>query len=210
MQDGSVWATGRNFYGQLGDGSTITRSTFTQVVSNHAIEVAAGHSHSMMLMEGGSVWATGSNVHGQLGDGTNQNSNRFIEVFASDAKAMAVGFGHSMILTQDSNVWATGWNLYGQFGDGTVTSKNLFSRTTKISDALTSEAVTPVPQTELNPGSHLSPQSRVHPQNNVDQDFTVTTRASIKGANLALAYFVLSAFVPQTLCVLCFTINELA
>ena len=31
--DGSLWATGANIYGQLGDGSTIDRSTYVRVLS---------------------------------------------------------------------------------------------------------------------------------------------------------------------------------
>ena len=33
-QDGSVWATGSNEYGQLGDGTTTIRLTFVKVVSS--------------------------------------------------------------------------------------------------------------------------------------------------------------------------------
>ena len=32
-QDGSVWSTGRNMYGQLGDGSMVSKSTFSMVLS---------------------------------------------------------------------------------------------------------------------------------------------------------------------------------
>ena len=48
-QDGSVWTTGKNYYGQLGDGSTRNKHRFVQVVTSGAQAVAAGIGHSMML-----------------------------------------------------------------------------------------------------------------------------------------------------------------
>ncbi len=77
-QDGSVWAKGRNLFGQLGDGTTIAKNTFTTVFTSGVKAVAAGHSHSMVLKQDGSVWSTGSNVHGQLGDGSTIDRNSFM------------------------------------------------------------------------------------------------------------------------------------
>ena len=125
-QDGSVWAAGRNLFGQLGDGSTIARSSFTQVVMGDASDVAAGHTHSLVLKQDGSVWSTGSNVHGQLGDGTTTDRHNFVKVMPRGGKGMTGGFGHSIVLKQDGSVWATGWNLHGQFGDGSITSTSRF------------------------------------------------------------------------------------
>ena len=69
-QDGSVWVTGSNRHGQLGDGSYTDRRNFVRVVSSGAIAVAAGEYHSMVLQQDGGVWATGRNNFGQLGDGS--------------------------------------------------------------------------------------------------------------------------------------------
>ena len=49
-QDGSVWATGENNYGQLGDGSKISRSRFVNVLSSGALAVAAGAYHNMVRL----------------------------------------------------------------------------------------------------------------------------------------------------------------
>ena len=68
-KDGSAWATGRNNYGQLGDGSKDSTETFVKVVSGGVQFVAAGGRHSLLLKDG-SVWATGYNKYGQLGDGS--------------------------------------------------------------------------------------------------------------------------------------------
>ena len=80
MQDGSVWATGYNEYGQLGDSSTVSANRFVKVISGGAKVVAAGAFHSMVLKQDGSVWATGSNQHGQYGDGSRLSSKNFIRL----------------------------------------------------------------------------------------------------------------------------------
>ena len=54
-QDGSVWCTGRNIYGQLGDGSNIDRHAFVQVIPIYAKAVSAGTTHSLVLMQDDSV-----------------------------------------------------------------------------------------------------------------------------------------------------------
>ena len=78
-EDGTVWATGRNDYGQLGDGSKISKSSIVQV-STGAQAVAAGGWHSMVLKRDGSFWATGANNKGQLGDGSAIDKSSFVRV----------------------------------------------------------------------------------------------------------------------------------
>ena len=76
--DGSVWATGRNEYGQLGDGSNTDRSSFVQIFSGGVKAVATGFSHSMVVLEADdTVWSVGYNYNGQLGDGTNIDRSAF-------------------------------------------------------------------------------------------------------------------------------------
>ena len=78
--DGSVWATGSNVHGQLGDGSTTDRTSFVQAKNIRAKVVAAGFGHSMILTEDGNVWATGWNLYGQFGDGSMTSTSSFIRV----------------------------------------------------------------------------------------------------------------------------------
>ena len=79
-QDGSVWATGYNRHGQLGDGSTISTHVYRQVISGGAKAVAAGAFHSMVVNQDGSIWVTGSNQYGQFGDGTRTSQNKFVRL----------------------------------------------------------------------------------------------------------------------------------
>ena len=120
--DGTLWATGRNDFGQLGDGTTTDRNTPLQVMSDvHA--VAAGGYHTMILKTDGTLWATGANWFGQLGDGTMTDRSTPVQVM-SDVQAVAAGGDHTMILKTDGTLWATGLNDDGQLGDGATTSRS--------------------------------------------------------------------------------------
>jgi alpha-tubulin suppressor-like RCC1 family protein len=66
--DGTLWATGYNFSGQLGTGDTLNRKTPVQVMSGVSA-VSAGYFHTMILKSNGTLWATGNNVDGELGNG---------------------------------------------------------------------------------------------------------------------------------------------
>ncbi len=135
--DGSVLAWGANDSGQLGDGSTIFRRTYTQVEGlgpgSGVIAIAAGDRHSLALKSDGTVLAWGENFVGQLGDGT--TNSRFTPVVVnglgsnSGIIAIAAGQQHNLAVKSDGSVLAWGANFSGQVGDGTTSS----SRTTPVS-----------------------------------------------------------------------------
>ena len=127
-KDGSVWATGSNEYGQLGDGTTDHKNEFIRVIDKGAVDIAAGSDHSMVLKIDGSVWATGYNEYGQLGDGSTISTEVFEQVLSDGTSAVAAGAFHSMLLKEDGTIWATGSNQYGQFGDGSIISAKHFVR----------------------------------------------------------------------------------
>ena len=81
-QDGSVWVTGKNSFGQLGTGAGLYpfTSKFVQVISSGIVAVAAGDWHSMIKKNDESLWATGQNIYGQLGDGSMIAKNRYVRV----------------------------------------------------------------------------------------------------------------------------------
>ena len=113
MTDGTVWASGSNAYGQLGDGTTTDRSTPVQVMSG-VVAISAGKSHSLFLKSDGSAWASGRN-NGALGDGTTGNRHTPVQVLSGVA-AISAGGSHSLFLKTDGSVWATGLNTYGELG----------------------------------------------------------------------------------------------
>jgi uncharacterized protein YjdB len=119
--DGSLWATGFNYTGQLGDGTTISRSSLVKIMSDVS-SVSAGDSHTMIVKTDASLWATGYNAYGQLGDGT--TTDRSVpEQVMTGVSAVSAGSEYTMILKTDGSLWATGRNGYGALGDGTTINK---------------------------------------------------------------------------------------
>ena len=115
--DGSVWASGENEDGRLGDGTTSDKSRPVPIMKN-VEAISAGFGHSLFLKKDGSAWATGRNDEGQLGDGTTTNRIRPVQVM-TDVAAISAGREHSLFLKKDGTVWASGKNEDGRLGDGT-------------------------------------------------------------------------------------------
>ena len=114
-RDGTVWTTGWNKHGQLGDGSTDDRDIFHQV-SRNAKAVTAGVRHTVVLKRDGSVWSTLFNVDGQLGKHEGENRGIFVQVIPSGAHSVKAGSYHTMVLKEDGTLWAAGSNKFGQIG----------------------------------------------------------------------------------------------
>jgi alpha-tubulin suppressor-like RCC1 family protein len=121
--DGTAWALGNNYYGQLGDLTTTNRLFPVRVMSDVA-EIATGPSNSFFLKKDGTVWAAGLNAGGQLADGTTTTRNAPVQVM-SDVAAISAGEAHILFLKKDGTAWAAGWNYQGRLGDGTQTTRLL-------------------------------------------------------------------------------------
>lgn len=74
--DNTVWAWGRNTYGNLGDNTVANKSTPAQMIGISDVEgMAAGTNFSLVYKTDGTVWGCGRNASGQLGDGTVDQHN---------------------------------------------------------------------------------------------------------------------------------------
>jgi alpha-tubulin suppressor-like RCC1 family protein len=118
--DGSLWAAGYNYYGELGLGNRENQTSFIRADSagQNIRAVAAGVRHTAALKEDGSLWMAGYNFNGQLGLGNTEDHNSFTPVNdpASGVSAVAAGNYHTVILKNDGSVWAAGSNYWGQLG----------------------------------------------------------------------------------------------
>ncbi|MCL2048727.1 MAG: hypothetical protein FWG87_08365, partial [Defluviitaleaceae bacterium] len=121
--DGTVWAWGYNYHGQLGDDTTTNRHTPVQVTGlTEVIAVSSGGHYTIALKADGTVWAWGNNSYGVLGDGTQAERHEPVQVTGlTGVTAISARSNNTIALKADGTVWAWGNNQNGQLGEGTTT-----------------------------------------------------------------------------------------
>ena len=130
--DGSLWASGYNYYGELGFGHRNPQPSFSKVESagQDVKAIAAGFRHTVILKGDGTLWAAGYNFNGQLGLGDTEDRYSFTEVkdAGSGVTAIAAGNYHTVILKNDGTVWSAGSNYWGQLGFADKLDRISFTR----------------------------------------------------------------------------------
>jgi alpha-tubulin suppressor-like RCC1 family protein len=125
---GGVKCWGSNYYGQLGDGTSIDRRTPVDVVglTTGVTAIAANGGYTCALTGAGGVKCWGDNSHGQLGDGTTDEHHTPVDVsgLASGVAAITVGGLHTCALTTAGGVKCWGYNFAGALGDGSSTDRH--------------------------------------------------------------------------------------
>lgn len=123
--DGSVWAWGSNFEGQLGDASAaFVRDVPGRVTlpgGRAGVAIGAGAYHCLVLAEDGTLWSWGMNNYGQLGDSTTTSRSTPVQVgipAGRTVRQIAGGMYHSLALMADGTIWSWGNNQSGQLGRG--------------------------------------------------------------------------------------------
>ena len=96
--DGTLWAWGRNNYGELGLGDAANRSSPVQVGAlTDWSAIGVGYCHSLAIKTDGTLWAWGSNGYGQLGLGDATNRSSPVQVGAlTDWSAIGAGYYFSL------------------------------------------------------------------------------------------------------------------
>ena len=129
--DGTLWTWGWNAYGQLGDGTSVSKSSPVQVLGGGTTwaQVSAGWLHCAAIKSDGTLWTWGYGTYGGLGDnGTATFSRR-----SSPAQTIAGGnnwasvacaVDHVAAIKTDGTLWTWGRNDSGQLGDNTTTPKS--------------------------------------------------------------------------------------
>lgn len=127
---GGVTCWGGNSHGQLGDGSTVDRTTPVDVVglASGVKAISSGYDYSCAVLDDGAVRCWGMNNLAQLGDANDPwDSPTPVDVIGvggqsllSDIEQIAPGgYAHTCAITAEAGVDCWGMNFYGQLGDGT-------------------------------------------------------------------------------------------
>jgi len=135
-KDGSVYATGANYRGEIGDSTTDTAYTFQKTLNIDSVkQVSAGFWHSIALRRDSTVWSWGGNDQGALISG-DFNDYRLPQKIDSleNIISLSAGDSHNLFLRKDSTVWGGGSNRYGELAVSSASSSfNTVMRVSTIS-----------------------------------------------------------------------------
>ena len=124
--DGTLWGTGWNFYGQLGLGDTwFTQGIqsfygFVQIGNdNNWSYISCGKYYTMVIKTDGTLWAFGLNSDGQLG--LNDTTNRYYptqvgtDLWNTIACSIELN-SYTIGIKTNGSIWGWGYNIYGNLG----------------------------------------------------------------------------------------------
>jgi len=132
---GAAYCWGRDYDGELGDGSFIPRSVPVAVAGGLSFTaVSSGVQHTCGITTDGAAYCWGASWSGQLGNGTDSSTTGGSWTGSSVPVAVAGGLHFSVLstgayyacgLTGSGAVYCWGNNERGQLGDGSTTSRSV-------------------------------------------------------------------------------------
>jgi alpha-tubulin suppressor-like RCC1 family protein len=139
-RSGTVMCWGANGNGQLGDGTTMARSTpvIVRGISDAIFIGAGGTTHTCAIEMGGAAVCWGDNAYGEIGDGTRTDRLLPTRVVVPPSGVVQItggsgGGAHcgtaltlsepfTCVRTATNNIWCWGDNTCYQLGDNTIAS----------------------------------------------------------------------------------------
>jgi alpha-tubulin suppressor-like RCC1 family protein len=126
-KDGTVWAWGYNYEGQLGNGTRTNSSVPVQVSGLTGItNISAGYHRGYALRSDGTVWSWGDGFAGGLGNGTTSLSAIPVRVSGLiGVTNISAGFHTGYAMKGTASVWSWGANGYGILGNGSAADSSV-------------------------------------------------------------------------------------
>ena len=132
--NGKLYAWGYNNTGQLGDSTTVTKSSPVQIGNSTWNDAHAGPNYSIALRDDYIAFGWGYNDTGQLGDTITTGDYRSspVQVNSTSWNSITTGTNHVIALKSDNTLWGWGTNSFGQLGQEWYSS---FSSPVQISSS---------------------------------------------------------------------------
>ena len=186
-EEGGLYVSGKNNYGQLGVGTTTNVDKITKVergkdVAGNAIvllaidKVISYGTNTYYLDEEGGLYVSGYNNYGQLGVGTTSNVNTITKVESGKdadenlivlpAIDKVISNGSSIYyLDKEGGLYVSGRNNYGQLGVGTTSDINTITKVERGEDEDGNAIVLPAIDEVISNGSstyYLDKEGRLY------------------------------------------------
>jgi len=116
--DGTLWAWGKNTYGQLGHNDVNRRSSPTQIPGTTWKRVGSSSYATLATKTDGTLWAWGRNHYGTLGQNDRTDKSSPVQVGSDTTWDWPVSGGgyHVGAVKTDGTLWTWGSNSEGQLG----------------------------------------------------------------------------------------------
>jgi alpha-tubulin suppressor-like RCC1 family protein len=126
QSSGTLYASGLNSFGSLGNNSTTSQSSPVTILSPGSgswNKISSASSYTMAIQSNGTLWGVGINGFGQLGLNTTAGCSLLAQVGAlSTWTQISCGYAHSLSIQSPGTLWTWGLNSNGQLGLNTTTN----------------------------------------------------------------------------------------
>jgi alpha-tubulin suppressor-like RCC1 family protein len=129
-KNGTLWAWGYNYLGQLGNNTETSTSTPVQIGSGIWNQIASGYGLSAGILNDGSLYTWGFNGYGSLGDNTIINRSSPVKIGSSNTwLEISCGVSNISARKNDGTIWTTGNAGFGKLGNSSVINQSSFVQT---------------------------------------------------------------------------------
>ena len=123
-----LWTWGQDSYGQLGDNSTVNKSSPIQTTAGGTNwkTVSGCTYHTVAIKTDGTLLSWGRDNFGQLGDNSVVYKSSPVQTISGGInwKSVSGGYGHTAAIKTDGTLWTWGRDSYGQLGNNSVANKS--------------------------------------------------------------------------------------